>query len=131
MEITESQRRLLALCAIRVDGESVDWNLIARQAQFSDGVDALWAGRIFENPAAANDNSIRAQELASQIPVPLIEEHVRVGRGSLELTTGWSHGVTAIARNSVLPNLPPLPIYYRGALIRQDAFLAGGGHTHD
>jgi len=58
MEITESQRRLLALCAIRIDGESVDWNLIARQAQFSDGLDALWAGRIFETSAAAKRSGL-------------------------------------------------------------------------
>ena len=30
MEITERQRRLLALCAIRIDAKSVDWSLIAR-----------------------------------------------------------------------------------------------------
>ena len=48
VEVTERQRRLLALCAIRVDGASVDWSLIARQAQFEEGLDALWAGRLFE-----------------------------------------------------------------------------------
>ncbi len=57
MEVTERQRRLLALCAIRADGagvaRTVDWSLIARQAQFEEGLDALWAGRIFETSAAA------------------------------------------------------------------------------
>jgi hypothetical protein len=34
MTITNNQRRLLALCAIRIGQESVDWSLIAREAQF-------------------------------------------------------------------------------------------------
>lgn len=36
---TVDQRRLLALCAIQVGNVSVDWNLIARQAQHPDGLD--------------------------------------------------------------------------------------------
>ncbi len=33
MDVTESQHRLLQLCAIRFEGHSLDWTVIARQAQ--------------------------------------------------------------------------------------------------
>lgn len=51
--IGEQQRRLLALCAIRTEQGSVDWSLIAREAQFPGGVDALWRGRLQEVGAVA------------------------------------------------------------------------------
>ena len=41
MDVTERQRQLLTLCAIRVDGAGVDWSLIARQAQFVAHRDAI------------------------------------------------------------------------------------------
>jgi DNA processing protein len=53
MDITTDQRHLLALCAIRVDQESVDWSLIAREAQFPEGLDALWSGSIQEKSDVA------------------------------------------------------------------------------
>jgi len=53
MTITNNQRRLLALCAIRIGQESVDWSLIAREAQFPEGLDALWNGSIRGKSAAA------------------------------------------------------------------------------
>src|SRR5215472_5879975 len=56
MDVTEEQRRLLELCAIRVDRESMDWSLIARQAQFADGLDTLWQGIILEKSAAAQQS---------------------------------------------------------------------------
>lgn len=43
---TDRQHRLLALCAIRIDNESVDWSLIAHEAQFQDGLDSLWSGQV-------------------------------------------------------------------------------------
>ena len=54
MIITDGQRRLLALCAIRLDKESVDWNLIAREAQFASGLDDLWNGKVQERSATAD-----------------------------------------------------------------------------
>ena len=52
-EIGEDQRRLLALCVIRDDHASIDWNLIAREAQFQNGLDRLWNGKIREQSKAA------------------------------------------------------------------------------
>jgi len=54
MEITGDQRRLLALCAIRVDQEILDWSLIAREAQFPEGLEGLWSGAIQEKSIAAD-----------------------------------------------------------------------------
>ena len=43
--MNEATLRLLTLCAIRIDGKSVDWNLIARAAR--DGqLDRLWDGDV-------------------------------------------------------------------------------------
>ena len=53
MEITSELRALLELCAIRVDQESRDWNLIARQVLGPAGLDALRQGVITEKSAAA------------------------------------------------------------------------------
>ena len=53
MEVADQQRRLLELCAIRVDDVSVDWSLIARQAQDPSGLDDLFGGVITEKSVAA------------------------------------------------------------------------------
>lgn len=43
--MNEATRRILTLCAIRIDGKSLDWNLIARAAR--DGqLDELWDGHV-------------------------------------------------------------------------------------
>ena len=58
MNVTEAQRRLLELWAIRVDQTSVDWSLIARQAQFDGGLDAIWRGVTTEKSAAARRSAL-------------------------------------------------------------------------
>lgn len=50
---TDTQARLLTLCAIRVDGQSVDWQLLARLAQTEHGLDLLYRGEILETSEAA------------------------------------------------------------------------------
>jgi DNA processing protein len=61
--ISESQARLLALCAIRVDGKSVDWSLLARCAQRGH-LDALWRAEIPEDsPAARRAEPVLAEGL--------------------------------------------------------------------
>ena len=55
MEVTDQQRRLLELCAIRIDGVSVDWSLIARQAQDPSGLDDLSAGSSPKSPLRPHD----------------------------------------------------------------------------
>lgn len=50
--LNEQQAQLLALCAIRVDGKSVDWSLLARCA-LKGQLDSLCAGDIPEQSQAA------------------------------------------------------------------------------
>jgi DNA processing protein len=121
MEVTDSQRRLLALCAIRVDRESVDWSLIARQVQFADGLDALWAGQVFEASAAAKKSLQvlrhgirRLDELYERVDAE-IEAAARV---NAKLVTVLDGDYPQNLR--LVPNLPPF-IFYRGSLTELDA----------
>ena len=122
VKVTERQRRLLALCAIRVDGASVDWSLIARQAQFEEGLDALWAGRLFETSAAAKRclpvlrRGIRdAEPLAERVEA----EIQAAGRAGARLVTVLDEDYPPNLR--LIPNLPPF-LFYRGTLGEADTW---------
>ncbi len=122
MEVTERQRRLLALCAIRIDGVGVDWSLIARQAQFEEGLDALWAGRIFETSAAGQRSlpvlrrGIKgAQALADRVTT----EFQAADRVGARLVTVLDDHYPANLR--LIPNLPPF-LFCRGTLADEDAW---------
>ena len=43
--VSDDVFRLMMLCAVRVDGKSIDWSLIARAAGAGD-LDVLYAGRV-------------------------------------------------------------------------------------
>jgi DNA processing protein len=121
VDVTERQRRLLALCAIRVDGAGVDWSLIARQAQFEEGLDALWAGRLLETSAAAR-RSLPVLRRGIRAPEPWAErvetEILAAGRVGGELITVLDELYPANLR--LIPNLPPF-LFYRGTLAEADA----------
>jgi DNA processing protein len=51
----DDRRRLLALCAIRIEGRSIDWSLLAREAQLWQGLDRLESGRFQEESRDAED----------------------------------------------------------------------------
>jgi DNA processing protein len=55
MKVSSGQRRLLALCAIRIKDRSVDWSLIAREAMRPGGLEELEAGRIGEQSPASKE----------------------------------------------------------------------------
>jgi DNA processing protein len=78
MEVADQQCRLLGLCAIRVDRQSVDWSLMARQAQYPSGLDDLCQAVITEKSAAAKrslpvlrkglcDQSVLTQRVAEEL----------------------------------------------------------------
>lgn len=120
MEITGNQRRLLELCAIRVDQESVDWSLIARQALDPAGMDLLWQGTIAEKSAAATRSRPvlrkglrRQQALAERVDAEL---GAASGAGA-NLVTVLDPGYPANLR--LVPNLPPF-LFYRGNLTDDD-----------
>ena len=121
MSVTEGQRRLLELCAIRADRESVDWSLIARQAQFADGLDALWQGIILEKSAAAQrsrpvlrrgvrDRAALAERVGAELAA--------AARAGARLVTVLDQEYPANLR--LIPNLPPF-LFVRGELLETDA----------
>jgi DNA processing protein len=121
MDIAEAQHRLLQLCAIRIEKESVDWNVIARQAQDPAGLDELWQGIVHEKSAAAK-RSVPILRKALRDPAPLaqrvdteIEAAAAVGA---RLVTVMDEGYPANLR--LIPNLPPF-LFYRGEVREVDA----------
>lgn len=121
MEVSDSQRRLLAICAIRVDRESVDWSLIARQAQFTHGLDALWSGQVFESSTTAKRSMQvlrhgirRPDELTKRVDAEIEAASVVHARLVTVLDDDYPQNLRLI------PNLPPF-IFYRGTLTDLDA----------
>jgi len=120
MDVTEQQRRLLELCAIRVDKESVDWSLIARLALDPSGLDDLHQGIITERSAAA----------ARSLPVlreGLCHRLALADRVAAELDAGSDADAKLVtvldpaypANLRLIPNLPPF-LFYRGELTHDD-----------
>lgn len=120
MIITDGQRRLLALCAIRLDKESVDWNLIAREAQFASGLDDLWNGKVQERSATADaSQSVLRQGIRN--PDELFE---RVDTEVEAATKVGARLVTVLdslypANLRLIPNLPPF-LFIRGEVLEDD-----------
>src|SRR6266487_1671816 len=131
MDVTDQQRRLLELCAIRVDRESVDWSLIARQAQFADGLDALWQGIVMEKSAAAR-RSAPVLRHGLRDPVGLAE------RVDVEIETASRVGARLVtvldqkypANLRLIPNLPPF-LFFRGEVLDADACSVAVVGTRD
>ncbi len=131
MIVTEGEYRLLELCAIRSDRQSVDWNLIARQVQFDGGLDALWNGVIREKSAAATRSAqvlrhgIRAPDRLADKVDSEIETASQVGA---RLVTVLDKEYPANLR--LIPNLPPF-LFYRGDLREADARAVAVVGTRD
>ena len=120
MHTTDSQRRLLALCAIRIDQESVDWSLIARESQFAGGLDALWEGKVQEHSATA-EASQKVLRRGIRNPKELFE---RVDAEVDAAAKTGAHLVTVLddaypANLRLIPNLPPF-LFLRGETFDED-----------
>jgi DNA processing protein len=131
MEISHDQRRLLALCAIRIQDKSVDWSLIARLAFFPDGLDALWRGEVREtSPAATASRSVLRKGLTS--PEQLFDrvdaELAAADSVGARLTTVLDSDYPANLR--LIPNLPPF-LFIRGEVRPADAFSVAVVGTRD
>jgi DNA processing protein len=121
MEVTEQQRRLLELCAIRVDSVSVDWSLIARRAQDPGGLDDLHQAIITEKSAAATRSLPILREGLRNLPA--LSERVdaeleAASRVDARLVTVLDQHYPANLR--LIPDLPPF-LFYRGELRDDDA----------
>jgi DNA processing protein len=120
MDVSDTQRRLLELCAIRIDRESVDWSLIARQAQLGDGLDLLWRGVVVEKSAAA-------QRSRPVLLRGLQDQHSLAERVDSELGAASRYGARLVtvldpeypANLRLIPNLPPF-LFIRGELAEAD-----------
>lgn len=117
--VSDAARALLELCAIRIDGKSPDWSLIARQAQ-AGGLESLTAGIVSESgPAAA-----RTRELLRTGLSHAGEQRARV---SSELTAADDIGARLVtvldddypASLRLVPDLPPF-LFIRGTITRED-----------
>lgn len=121
MEVTDRQRELLELCAIRVDQQSVDWSLIARQAQYPSGLDDLRQAIITEKSAAAK-RSMPVLRKGLSDPSALtkrVAEEIEAASGAgARLVTVLDRAYPANLR--MVPNLPPF-LFYRGVLSEDDA----------
>lgn len=121
MDITERQHRLLQLCAIRIDGESVDWSVLARQAQDPNGLDGLWQGIVPEKSAAAKRSTVLLRK-ALRDPAPLarrVDDELEAAQAvGADLVTVMDEGYPANLR--LVPNLPPF-LFYLGEIREDDA----------
>ena len=121
MNVTEAQRRLLELCAIRVEEASVDWSLIARQAQFDGGLEDLWRGVTSEKSAAAKRSAMvlrRGLRDPASLARKVETELEAAARAGARLITVLDQEYPANLR--LIPNLPPF-LFYRGDLLEADA----------
>lgn len=108
MHPTNAQRDLLALCALRLDKESVDWSLIAREAVRPDGVARMLRGQVVEKSKAA----LKATDLLARVLDQLPRAYERVDeemglaaeRGAV-LVTVLDESYPSNLR--LIPNLPP------------------------
>jgi DNA processing protein len=121
MEVTDQQRRLLELCAIRVGKEGVDWSLIARLAQHPGGLDDLHQAVITEKSAAAARSRPALREGLRQRPAladRVSAELEAASRAGARLVTVLDPDYPANLR--LIPNLPPF-LFCRGELSDDDA----------
>lgn len=121
MDVTEQQRRLLELCAIRVDGASVDWSLIARLAQEPNGVDDLYQAVVTEKSATAARSRPVLREGLRDLPALTDRVTAELGAASnagARLVTVLDPDYPANLR--LVPNLPPF-LFCRGELRHDDA----------
>jgi DNA processing protein len=121
MDVSDMQYRLLQLCAIRIERESVDWTVIARQALDLGGLDDLWQGVIREKSAAAKRS------------VPILRRGIRdlaplAQKVDAELEAAAAVGARLVtvsddsypANLRLIPNLPPF-LFVRGEVREEDA----------
>lgn len=124
MNVTYGQRRLLGLCAIRIGQESVDWSLIAREAQFPGGLDALWEGKVQEQSTTADAAQVilcRGIQQADELFMRVDNELTAAEQVGAQLVTVLDEAYPANLR--LIPNLPPF-LFIRGEIRNEDIFSA-------
>ncbi len=117
----DDRRRLLALCAIRIEGRSIDWSLLAREAQLWQGLDRLEAARFHEESKDAEDGLPmlgRGLKRIDEARARVDQELAIAERAGARLVTVLDPEYPATLR--AIFNLPPF-LFVQGALLRSDA----------
>jgi len=110
------EAHLLALCWTN----SVDWSLIARQAQVPDGLAKLLDGMVLERNAPVADKRRLHSALQRGLPIADISSRLNEWtRGGLSLTTVLDDDYPLNLRS--IHNLPPF-LFYVGQLREDDAY---------
>lgn len=121
LDITAGQHDLLALCALRVGDSSVDWSLIARNAQTPDALAALLAGQLPEDSPTARKNLPLLQQALADIDGArrrVDDELAAAAKAGARLVTVLDADYPANLR--MIGNLPPF-LFVRGELQERDA----------
>jgi DNA processing protein len=117
----DDSHRLLTLCAIRVEGRSIDWSLLAREAQLWQGLDRLEAGVIHEESKAARESLPVLQAGLARLDdarARVDEELVRGADAGARLVTVFDQDYPANLR--LIFDLPPF-LFVKGDLQADDA----------
>lgn len=119
--MTPEQKDLLALCALRVESKSIDWNLLARICQSREALDVVLSGDLPEDSAIARRN----QPLLREALASMDEARSRVASEYEAAESAGARLVTVLdpdypANLRVIPNLPPF-LFYLGCLEARDA----------
>lgn len=120
MAISDAARSLLTLCAIRVEGKSPDWSLLARSA-LAGRLDALLDGAI-EGAASAKER--KSQDLLRAGLTDLRDPRARVDQELEAAAAVGAHLVTVLdddypANLRLVHDLPPF-LFIRGTLRLED-----------
>lgn len=121
IEITPEQKDLLALCALRAQNKSVDWNLIARTCQSREALDVVLGGDLPEDSTIARRNQPLLREalpLLGDARARVEAECEAADKAGARLVTVLDEDYPANLR--VIPNLPPF-LFYLGDLEERDA----------
>ena len=131
--VGEEQRRLLALCALRVGKQSVDWSLLAREALREGGIDRLWSGELVEESKSAGASA----ELLRQGLADDAERAVVRVEAELALAEAIGAQVVTVLDDAypvnlrLIPNLPPFLFILGGPIIESDIFSVAVVGTRD
>jgi DNA processing protein len=116
----DDRYRLLTLCAIRSDGHSIDWSLLAREAQLWQGLDRLEEGIFHEDSAEAGESLpllLYGLDRLDEARARVERELALAERVGARLVTVLDEEYPATLR--AIPNLPPF-LFVRGTLLKQD-----------
>lgn len=118
--INDAARRLLELCAVRINNKSLDWSLLARCAK-TGGLDQLYAGAIPEDSRAA---SLSLPILRTALSRSMAAERDRVDAELYAAEQVGARLLTVLDADYPInlgrvPDLPPF-LFVRGALQHRD-----------